>query len=104
MVNSIKVIILVVIVCIFVILFTSTSEYLTTVPPSLSYKPATQTIQADPQFKDVILYKNDDFTTNDPNVDVFLLEDTGINKCIKDPKCKKCVEFGVSGSAFCYPN
>lgn len=44
-------------------------------------------------FANVIMYNNDE----DVN------QKLGINKCIDDPKCETCVEFGVSGIAFCFP-
>ena len=44
---------------------------------------------------DVKMYSNDD--TDDAT------QKLGITKCIADPKCDACVEFGVSGSAFCFP-
>lgn len=49
----------------------------------------------DSLFSDVKLYTNDE--------DGFTIKKLGINKCIEDPKCETCVEFGISGTAFCFP-
>ena len=46
-------------------------------------------------FADVITYTNDD--DDSPN------QVLGTQKCAKNPICESCVEFGVSGKAFCYP-
>lgn len=50
----------------------------------------------DPVFTDVKTYLNDIDNNNQ-------IQNLGINKCLS--QCDgKCVEFGVSGTAFCFPN
>ena len=49
----------------------------------------------DPLFSDVILYSNDD--TDNPSTQVL-----GLEKCLSNNKCV-CVEFGITGNAFCFP-
>jgi len=50
----------------------------------------------DPLFKDVIFYQNDD--------DVYSPgKKTGLEKCL-DVCIGKCVEFGITGATFCFPN
>ena len=54
-------------------------------------------LNTDPLFSNVIMYQNDD------NYD-FFTQKLGINKCIEDKKCHTCVEFGVTGAAYCFPS
>lgn len=50
----------------------------------------------DPLFNDVVFYQNDD--------DVYLEgKKTGVDKCL-DICTGKCVEFGMTSTAFCFPN
>jgi hypothetical protein len=50
----------------------------------------------DPLFKDVVFYQNDD--------DVYLEgKKTGLDKCL-DICVGKCVEFGMTSAAFCFPS
>lgn len=50
----------------------------------------------DPLFKDVVFYQNDD--------DVYLEgKKTGLDKCL-DICTGKCVEFGMTSTAFCFPS
>ena len=49
----------------------------------------------DPLFNDVKLYSNDD--TDDPSTQVL-----GLEKCLDNKNCV-CVEFGITGNAFCFP-
>jgi hypothetical protein len=53
----------------------------------------------DPFFDDVIIYNNDDFYTY--FCDNSYTQISGMYKCIKNPNCN-CIEFGYSGSAFCF--
>jgi hypothetical protein len=58
-------------------------------------KPSVSQILYDPTFQDVVVYNNDDnpYETGQSN---------GVDKCLSH--CNgKCVEFGVSGIGFCYP-
>ena len=50
----------------------------------------------DPLFKDVIFYQNDIDSYADG-------KQTGLEKCL-DLCHGKCVEFGVTGSTFCFPS
>lgn len=53
-------------------------------------------ILEDPQFYDVITYNNDENPYKEG-------QRNGLAKCLDN--CNgNCVEFGVSGIAFCYPN
>jgi hypothetical protein len=65
------------------------------IPKVLNPYNSNNTMEYDPHFDDVILYKNDEtgFLAN---------QEMGLTKCIKDPKCI-CVEFGITGNAFCFP-
>ncbi len=51
---------------------------------------------ADPLFSDVTLYKNDD-NPYEPG------QKTGYEKCLRNCNKGTCVEFGLSGAAFCFP-
>lgn len=52
----------------------------------------------DSAFSDVIIYSNDDSQFYDQTIG----NQTGLYKCLKDPKCKHTVEFGVTGQCFCF--
>lgn len=53
-------------------------------------------ILQDPFFSNIIVYNNDD-NPYYPN------QMTGYEKCLRNCKNGTCVEFGVSGTAFCFP-
>jgi len=54
-------------------------------------------LNTDPLFSNVKMYENDD---NDD----FFTQKLGITKCIEDKNCNMCVEFGVTGTAYCFPS
>jgi hypothetical protein len=58
--------------------------------------PQTPDILLDPLFEDMIFYQNDDEPYSVPNGKI------GLDKCF-DECTGTCVEFGVSGNAFCFP-
>lgn len=49
-------------------------------------------------FADVITYHNDDLDNEHMK-----FENLGLGKCLKNPTCESCVEFGVTGTAMCFP-
>ena len=49
-------------------------------------------------FKDVITYTNDEIDNR-----IMTFDNLGIGKCLKNKNCKSCVEFGITGTAMCYP-
>lgn len=50
----------------------------------------------DDLFSDVKVYENDGMIAD--------VDKLGIEKCVADPRCETCVEFGPTGKAFCYPH
>jgi hypothetical protein len=85
------------VLCVVIILLCITQCYLLNQKECMSNLDSKKPIDLlnDDLFSDVKMYANDD--TDDIN------QKLGITKCIADPKCETCVEFGISGSAFCFP-
>ena len=52
----------------------------------------------DSLFANVITYDNDDVDNQHMSFDRL-----GIGKCLKNPDCESCVEYGVTGQAMCFP-
>lgn len=52
----------------------------------------------DSLFANVITYTNDDVDNEH-----MTFANLGIGKCLKNPNCESCVEFGVTGTAMCFP-
>jgi hypothetical protein len=74
---------------------TPQTNILTHVKPPVVYSEYIN-ILGDPLFSNVALYNNDD----NPYV---LGEESGLEKCMN--QCDgNCVEFGVTGIAYCFPN
>lgn len=58
-----------------------------------------QSLLNDPLFKDVIYYENDNIQFNK---DGSTIGELGLSKCFKN--CNGvCVEYGITGNAYCYP-
>jgi NifU-like protein involved in Fe-S cluster formation len=74
-------------------LYEKNSEYMT----ELSNNDTINKIQLNTDnFSDIIFYNND-------NNDDFFKQKLGINKCIEDPKSYRCIEFGITGTAYGFP-
>jgi hypothetical protein len=77
------------------------SEHLNNIPTEKVQSGSTLSFLTDPQFSDVKVYENDDNYENDINNNI--IQKLGIEKCMEDKNCETCVEFGITGKAFCYP-